>query len=366
MRAMPVVLNYVTKYSIDLGISILRALLVSGAASGIPPVQLTKSGFRGMLQLSASAAGKAANRAEAAANSASAFTYTDIIAVRYDAAFAVFDAARSVTGSGLDDTTWNALNTDCRLLANEEYLFAQPLWSTPSSDVDKDWKSVRISMQQKGWQFWINWYERALAGEPQPWPLLLEIAIQEDDFWQGSDDEVMARINEIVERYEDPSLAQLRSLISQQGATNLGSEEELATRNRVLRQIEELLRSLPPAADARAGIGHNQPPDEFALDEEQISRVRTNADALQREAASSEPNFEVVVEKAFNFSGIIGWAARKIELTVTEFCKSFGSTLGKATGVMVPAALLSRSYWGEIVNLFQATKAWLSVVVGGI
>lgn len=32
--------------------------------------------------------------------------------------------------------------------------------------------------------------------------MLLEIAIQENDFWEGSDDEVMSRINEIVERYE--------------------------------------------------------------------------------------------------------------------------------------------------------------------
>jgi hypothetical protein len=76
-----------------------------------------------------------------------------------------------------------------------------------------------------------------------------------------------------------------------------------------------------------------------------------NASALQREAISSEPNFEVVVEKVSNLSSLIGWAARKVDLTVNEFCKGFGSTLGKAAAVALPVALLKHTYWGEIVGL---------------
>ena len=50
------------------------------------------------------------------------------------------------------------------------------------------------------WGFWHDWYQRTLECRPQNWPLLLEIATQEDDFWQGTDTEVNARIAEIAEQ----------------------------------------------------------------------------------------------------------------------------------------------------------------------
>lgn len=172
----------------------------------------------------------------------------------------------------------------------------------------------------------------------------------------------MDRINAIVERYEDPDLARMRALISQQSATNLGSDGEVAARKRVLDEIEQLLGSLPPTSP-KAGIGHNQPPDEFALDEEQISEVRTNVEALRVEASSTTPNLGVVVEQASVIRNALGWAAGKADLTASEFCKKFGSALGVGAAADF-FGLIEHSYWGSIVELLQSIKDWLAIALG--
>ena len=53
-----------------------------------------------------------------------------------------------------------------------------------------------------GWSFWLDWYLRLLDGRAQNWPLLLEIATQDDAFWQGSDPKINARIAAIAERHD--------------------------------------------------------------------------------------------------------------------------------------------------------------------
>ena len=274
----------------------------------------------------------------------------------------LFGGLTVLTSEPHNSAVWAAVRADCQALANGSDLLREPLWPAMLEGAAERWSRPRVFLQQNGWQFWIDWYERALAGEPQPWPLLLEIALQEDDFWQGSDDEVMVRINEIVERYEDPDLARMRALISQRSATNLGSDQEVAARKHVLEQIEQLLESLPPPSGA-AGIGHNQPPDEFALDEEQISEVRTSVEALREEASSTAPNLEVVVEKASFFSKVIGWAAGKADLTVSEFCKKFGSALGVGAAADF-FGLIEHSYWASIMGVFQSIKDWIAVALG--
>ena len=50
------------------------------------------------------------------------------------------------------------------------------------------------------WDFWRRWYQGALDGEQTLDPdLIKEIATQDKAFWEGSDDEVNARIAAIVE-----------------------------------------------------------------------------------------------------------------------------------------------------------------------
>ena len=52
------------------------------------------------------------------------------------------------------------------------------------------------------WNFWTVWYENLLNGYEQNWPLVRAIVFQPDEFWNGSDGDINARINEIAARYE--------------------------------------------------------------------------------------------------------------------------------------------------------------------
>ncbi len=79
-------------------------------------------------------------------------------------------------------------------------MIQMPLWSNFKPDwFEEDIRAV-IKYCSEDWSFWINWYERALDGHSQNWPLLLEVAIQEEDFWKGTDVEINARIAQIVQR----------------------------------------------------------------------------------------------------------------------------------------------------------------------
>lgn len=331
---------------------VFRALLVTGVSA-----RTLASGGTSRRTLSdlRRAAGSAAR---AAAYSIAA---DPVFAPNYIAADAAIASSGEAYRYGDEkDIDWLAVQSDCIELLAGNLLIELPIQNS-SSNSDLDFSVSERSMSA-GYEFWIDWYERALAGEPQPWRLLSEIALQEDAFWQGTDDEVMARINKIVEDYEGRLLDQIRERIADQSETNLGFEAELAARKRVLEQIEVLLESLP-SASSEAGIGHNQPPDEFALDDEQIAELSANTAELKRELEKPVPDLEVALEKTSWLRRTIGWAAGKADLTISEFCKKFGATLGVAFAADA-SGLLEISYWTEIVSLFESAKIWFSVTLG--
>ena len=56
------------------------------------------------------------------------------------------------------------------------------------------------------WRFWVDWYERALAGKPQDWDLVEKLVFQDDDFWDGNDYEVNERIKALVADHNQSKL----------------------------------------------------------------------------------------------------------------------------------------------------------------
>ena len=72
---------------------------------------------------------------------------------------------------------------------------------------------VRNGPQADDWAFWLDWYEQSLPhqGKPQNVDLLQEIALQENEFWEGSDAAVNARIAELVAKHEAPLEAELKA-----------------------------------------------------------------------------------------------------------------------------------------------------------
>ena len=166
---------------------------------------LTALGHANALSTAAANAAVAANvaitieadhGAKVAANAASYAAYAAADADNV-AALAAYAAAASDAGAA--HIAWPGLRADCEILALGSSLDRLPLFETEV--LKRDEHEVEPLRLDKKWVFWADWCARALKGCPQNWALLLEIATKDDTFWQGSDDEVNARIADIVERH---------------------------------------------------------------------------------------------------------------------------------------------------------------------
>lgn len=164
----------------------------------------------------------------------------------------------------------------------------------------------------------------------------------------------------IAEDYkqEEFSFEEIRKIASEGHREGLGSEREKAARAAVLEQIAALKDDLPKPA-SHGGIGHNQPPQEFELQGEELKEVTGSLETIETELASDEPNIEVVAQKASVLRKAVGWVAEKIDTTVNAFCKSFGTTLGVAAAASIPTAILTLPYWGKLAVLLGGLKEWI-------
>lgn len=141
-------------------------------------------------------------------------------------------------------------------------------------------------------------------------------------------------------------------------SSGIGSPEEKTVRADVLEQISALKVDLPKPA-SHGGIGHNHPPEEFELQGEELKEVTASLDAIEAELTSDDPSTEIVAKKASLLKQAVGWVAGKVDTTVDAFCKSFGTTLGAAAAVVIPAAIIASPYWAKIVVLLGSLKNWL-------
>jgi hypothetical protein len=77
--------------------------------------------------------------------------------------------------------------------------FTLPLWDGPAPErIAAAWKQTREEWAKAGgpvWAFWTQFTENALAGRPQDWPLLRDIALIPAEDWQGGAD----RVHPIIE-----------------------------------------------------------------------------------------------------------------------------------------------------------------------
>ena len=67
------------------------------------------------------------------------------------------------------------------------------------------WEEIK-NFHGDEWRFWVDWYERALAGKPQDWDLVEKLVFQDDDFWDGNDYEVNERIKALVADHNQSKL----------------------------------------------------------------------------------------------------------------------------------------------------------------
>lgn len=113
----------------------------------------------------------------------------------FGAAAAATDRAAIVA----TDKSWLGVRMDCAALEAGGDPFALPLWDGPAPESIADaWARTREEWAKAGgpvWAFWTQFYENALLGRPQDWPLLHDIALIPAEDWQGGPD----RVHPIIE-----------------------------------------------------------------------------------------------------------------------------------------------------------------------
>ncbi len=208
---------------------VLRANLVASVAGLAPTEVMTDRGQTSVLRTAAQAAysaapgyaaatastyaaGAAGANIRSAAAAAVSFAAAANAAAADDAAYVnvpddargseAADAYAAAAADAAADAAWAALRSDCERIAAGGDLRSAPLFPGPAPAWFE--RNAGELPATSDWSFWRDWFERATEGRPQNWPLLLEIAIQEDAFWQGADADINARIATIVERHASP------------------------------------------------------------------------------------------------------------------------------------------------------------------
>lgn len=195
--------------------------------------------------------------------------------------------------------------------------------------------------------------------------------IQEDGTWEWAPSSQhpakMASYDEAMAEHDQEEVEidfdELREIASERKPSGLGSDEEKSMRVEILQQISAA-RSEMPLPPSHGGIGHNHPPEGYELHGQDLKNAAESLNAIEVELANDVPDVVVVAEQTSFLKTALGWVAGKLDTTIDEFCKGFGSTLGKAAGVALPAAVMSLPYWGKIAALFGSLKGWLLLLLG--
>jgi hypothetical protein len=92
------------------------------------------------------------------------------------------------------DKSWLGVRMDCAALEAGVDPFALPLWDGPVPEpIAAAWTRTREDWAKAGgpvWAFLTQFFENALAGRPQDWPLLHDIALIPAEDWQGGPEQV--------------------------------------------------------------------------------------------------------------------------------------------------------------------------------
>lgn len=122
-----------------------------------------------------------------------------------------------------------------------------------------------------------------------------------------------------------------------------------------IRDAERALSEVEVFASTHGGhgeIGHNAPPDEFALGTKDFSEGRRALDILRDEVESPQPDLERV-EAAKKAAFVLmqkaaSWSAGKIDLMAGEFMKEAGKNLA-SPGKMLALYLILSGQWAKLI-----------------
>ncbi len=254
---------------------------------------------------------------------------------------AVNSLLRAVEGYSVSDehfsiferSIWDSLQGDIEAAASDEHITARPLWRL-SNPLATSWEaSIPILHGAPGGAFWIDWYQRALDGRPQNWPLLRDVALIDNALWQAGGDELDREISRIAERY------------------------------RLLEEVYGLKAELAKVRAADAALahrGHNHPPELISSDASELAGA---VDALSIKLDDAEQELERKQPSPSQLQSI-GRAIKGLASAFLRYCGGFthktlqasadelGKSLGKWAGPALGFYLASQS--PKIIELADA------------
>ena len=236
-------------------------------------------------------------------------------------------AYASVFPSNRAAKAWLDIAQDAKALAGADtgrHVAATPLWPQGTNPLADDWQKVRkawASNTGDGWQFWIDWYEAALAGRPllgdwdRHWDLLTDIALIDPDKWDAGPDTVNPLV---AQKYEIHGLR--------------------AEADRLKRELQ---RAEATAATA-AHRSHNQPPDLVETPSVQQYRVVLKAlDDAETELAKPDPSssrLRAIANVLLDWTkGVAAYCAELGDVALKEVAKGIGRAAVPGTALFLAA-----------------------------
>lgn len=209
---------------------------------------------------------------------------------------------------------WREVETDAHGLINGDDLHDSRLWAEENL-LAEAWSEARdVLRNTPGGAFWIDWYQRALDGRPQNWPLLRDVALIDEGMWQEGGEALDREIDRIVERH------------------------------RLLEEVRRLKAELAEAGSVTAAVphrGHNQPPELLPDDAFEISAaartVVQQLDEAEEELQQPTPSpsklrrIGLSIKRAVD--AVLSYCGQLADVALKEAAKKVGA----AAGVVVVA-----------------------------
>lgn len=183
------------------------------------------------------------------------------------------------------------------------------------------------------WEFWAEWYEGMLKGEPLDWELQRRVALIGNSIWNAGPEAVAEEIAEIQARWE------------------------------VEKALSDIKGSLTVRTSARHGIGGNNPPK--SIEDERLSDALTLiwettddlSTALEEESPAREWIEAILGKLKAGLVGLLKWCVGKANLAVGTVIV-VGST--KGTTAIVDAYIAKHPE--KIEALIEAIERWLPLL----
>lgn len=207
MRVLPAYLMWIARRPLEDGLTalpILRASMLSSIAAELQSSEIDEAiaAYNATASSTATLAASATFSTKTADSAFAAEVATAAAMATSDTALAAATAADFVSSRA----NWSEIRADAESIAAFRSRPLGPLWPDPIADpFASDWDKALQFWQtdDTDWSFWITWATAIRNGTPQNLQMLTEIATQEDDFWQGTDPEINARIAAMVEKYQN-------------------------------------------------------------------------------------------------------------------------------------------------------------------